>query len=133
MDQTDAAMSGVYSATRALLIAIGGALVTAGLISKTSVIYQWIMIMAGAVVAVGPAAYNFYTAVTRYMRERQIAAKAVGAGINLVLAQKAVAEDGTIIDRIGAGSQSTPPRAVTLDSAAKIVKDFAPAEPAKPS
>ncbi len=58
------------------------------------------------------------------LRSRTNLATYVQAGINLVLAQKAVTTDGEAITSLGAPN-AAPPLAVTPAAGAQIVKDFA--------
>jgi hypothetical protein len=129
MNQDSASMNGVWSSLRALLIAIGGALVTGGVITNTSKAYTLIMFASGAVLVVGPAAWGVYTAVVRAIDGRKKVAQAVQAGINLTVSGQALAADGKTVVSMNDGS--TPPLPVTLATAAQIVKDFAPTIPAK--
>jgi hypothetical protein len=129
MDQDNAAMNGVWSSLRSFLIAIGSALVTGGVITNTSPVYTWIMFASGAVLVVGPAAYGVFVNIKRVINSRKKVAEAVQAGINLTVSGQALAADGKTIVSINDGT--TPPLPVTLQSAAQIVRDFAPATPAK--
>src|ERR1700678_2518277 len=129
MDDNNAALNGVFSAARTMLVLFGTALAAHGM--ATSGLYFWVQFLAGSIMVIGPGIWGFYVAVTNALKTRQKVAQAVGAGINLVVAGKALASDGSVIGLLGAGASSTPPLPVTMASAQKIVKDFAPTEPAK--
>jgi hypothetical protein len=129
IDPNDQTMAPVFTALRVLLVTIGGVLAGEGLANTGA--YKWIMIAAGAVGVVGPAAWGLYVAITNAARARQAQAKAVQSGINLVVAGQALTNEGELIQV--ANPDTTPPKPVTLRTASEIVKNFAPAEAPKAS
>lgn len=104
------------------LIVMGTLLAEQGMDHTT--VYKWIMFAAGAVLVVGNAAWALWAS---YENWRKAAAVGVQAGINLTASGKALAEDGETVVSVNNGS--TPPKPVTVETAAQIVKDFAPATP----
>lgn len=106
-----------------LLIAVGVVLVHLGL--DHSVYYKYLEVASGSVVALGTAAWGFWSTIQNF---RQAQAVGVQAGINLTVAGKALDSQGDVISRFGADAASTPPKPVTQATAATIVKEFAPAE-----
>lgn len=61
-----------------------------------------------------------------WVQSRGNTARAVQAGINLTVAGKALAADGTTV--VTKNNGATPPMPVTAATAAQIVKDFAPTQ-----
>ena len=120
--EDSASMNGVWSSLRALLIALGGALVTGGIITTTSKAYMMIMFASGAVLVIGPAIWGVYTSVMRVINNRKKVVTAMNATLNLVASGKALDASGSVIPYAVAGS--TPPKAVTETSAPEIVKNF---------
>lgn len=103
------------------LIKLGGAALAAkGLISPG--IASDIEIWSGLVLVVGPLVWDVWNAVQGLRK-----AKAVGvqAGINLTASGQAVDSEGNAISRYA--PDATPPKPVTLESAAEIVKTYGPA------
>jgi len=127
MTTTDDSMDVVWTNVRILLLAIGVAMASAGLGSSKA--YAYVMVAAGSVSAIGSAAWGVWTAIQRVRQKRQDMAKAVAAGINLVVAGQALTGQGKLIQV--ANPDSTPPKDVTEKSAAEIVKNFAPTEAPK--
>ena len=76
---------------------------------------------SAAVLFLGPAAWDVWSLIASIRKSK---AQGVQAGINLVVAGKAVDSDGAPVSKID--PDATPPKPVTLASAAEIVKDFAP-------
>lgn len=107
---------------RVVLLLIGGYMAEQGLDHTTT--YKWIMFVAGAILVLGNALWALWASFSNFWK-----ASAVGvqAGINLTVAGKALAADGTTL--VSANDGSTPPKPVTVATAAEIVKDFAPAAP----
>ena len=120
----DDTMAPVWVSVRVLLLAIGGVLAGEGLANSGA--YRWVMIGAGAVSVIGPAVWGVWVAITHAARARQAQAKAVQAGINLVVAGQALTNEGKLIQV--ANPDSTPPKPVTEQTGAEIVKNFAPTE-----
>lgn len=78
-----------------------------------------------AVAAVlGPLAWGLYANWQKSQQNKVTAAVGVQAGINLTLSGNAVDHDGNPISKFAA--DATPPKIVTVASAAQIVKDYAP-------
>lgn len=116
---TDTSMDPVWSALRAVIIAVGGGLVSYGLASKSTV-----TIAASLAPTIAASLWGLYVAFERARQKQQAQAVGVAAGINLVMAGKAVTDSGKLL--LVSAPGSTPPKAVTLQSADQIVKDFAP-------
>lgn len=115
-------LNAFLSSLRALLLVIGGLLAEHGLEHTTY--YSDVMIAAGAVMVVGPAIWGVWSALVNWHKAAAIGSQAT---LNMVAAGKAIAADGTTLTAVGTGT--TPPKAVTIATAAEIVKDFAPATP----
>lgn len=124
MNNDDGSMNGVFSAVRAALIAIGGALVTGDVITVKSPVYFWIMFLSGSIMVIGPAIWGVVVQVQHVLKVRQERAKGVQAGINLVIAGQALTVAGKPIP---GGTGDGEPLPVTEKTAAEIVKNFAPA------
>lgn len=110
----------VFVAARGLCVAIGGALVALNLGDTHA--YSVVMQVAGSIMVVGPIAWGI---VEKLVVFGKALAVAVQAGINLTLSGKTVDEAGHPISTFS--PDATPPKQVTVASAAEIVKDFAPA------
>lgn len=104
------------------LVMVGGLMAEQGL-EHTSA-YHWIMLVAGSVLVVGNALWALWAS---YENWRKASAVGVAAGVAMTAQGKAIADDGTIISKFS--GEGTPPKAVTVETAAQIVKDFAPAIP----
>ena len=115
-------LNATLSAIRALLVAIGGLLAAHGL--QDSGVYQWVELGSSAVMIIGPAVWGVYEAIANW---HKAAAVGVQAGVNMTVAGKALAADGTTVVTHNDGT--TPPLAVTVATATQIVKDFAPNAP----
>lgn len=122
MDKTDTSMNGVFSAVRTALIAIGGALVTGGVISASSPVYFWIMFVSGSIMVIGPAIWGVVVAVRHAIAVKQARTAGVQAGINLVVAGEALTTEGR---KIPGGTGDGAPLPVTEKTATEIVKNFA--------
>lgn len=122
MNPNDGNVNGIFSAVRALLIAIGGVMATKGL--ENTGAYFWVETISGSIMIVGPAAWGVYTAFANYFKARKAVAAGVQAGINLTASGKAISDSGDIITR---NDGTTPPKLVTLETAPKIVAEYAPA------
>jgi hypothetical protein len=125
MNDTDASMESLKSALRSLIIAVGFGLSGYGLVSHDNV-----MIFASVGPPVAAAAWGVYEAWQKVKQKRADQAKAVAAGINLVVAGQAITDNGKLIQV--ANPDLTPPKAVTETSAQQIIKNFAPVMAAKP-
>ena len=117
----DASLDGVFSAIRALLIALGSALAAKGL--ENTGAYFWIMTGAGSIMVVGPAAWGVIIAIRRVNWAKLLQAVGVQAGINLTTSGNAISASGEIISRNDGG---TPPKQVTLTTAPEIIQKYAP-------
>lgn len=86
----------------------------------------WLQIIAGSSVVVGSAVWDIWEKIQAIRM-----AKAIGvqAGVNLTVAGKALAADGVSV--VGVNNGTTPPKAVTIATAAQIVADFGPTSVAK--
>lgn len=131
MNSTDDGMAAVWTSIRVLLVTIGGILAGEGLANTGA--YKWIMIAAGAIGVVGPAIWGVWVAITAAARKRADVAKAVQAGVNLVVSGQALSVDGKTITAIGEHPDTVPPMPVTEKTAAEIVKNFAPSDAPKAS
>lgn len=120
MDTTmSPAANGVLSAIRYLLVTLGTYLAANGYASAGNNIE----LAAGAVMIVGPAIWGVYSAVQKY---RKVRAVGVQAGINLAVSGRALDANGNMISQFQASDATTPPKPVTLKTAAEIVKSFGP-------
>jgi hypothetical protein len=122
VSDSSAAMSGVWSAARGALIAIGGALVTGGVVTSASPLYFWIMFASGAVLVIGPAGYNLYMAINRVWVAAEVRKQTVNATLNLVASGDMEAQNGRKV-LLPEGVVLKP---ATVASAAEIVKNYAP-------
>lgn len=115
-----------------LLIAVSGLCKILGLLLVAhglgdSKVYFWVQTVGGSVMIVGPAIWDVWMSIAGFAKARAVG---VQAGINLTASGKAVADDGTVISSFS--GEGTPPKPVTIATAAQIVKDFGPtAAPAK--
>lgn len=103
------------------LVLIGGIMAEQGLEQTT--VYHYIMLIAGSILVVGNAAWALWAS---YSNWRNASAVGVAAGINMTVQGKAITQDGTVISKFGAESETTPPKPVTVATAAEIVANFAP-------
>ena len=117
---TDPQFNAFLANLRILLVAIGSVMAYEGW--EHSAIYSYVMIASGAIMVVGPAAWATWSS---FVNWRKASAVGVQAGINLTVSGKALAADGKTV--VSENNGTTPPLAVTLATAAEIVKDFAPA------
>jgi hypothetical protein len=123
-DTSDAQIDSALSALRAVLIAIGGWMASNGM--GQSGAYRIVELAASAVMIVGPAVWGAYVAIMRVIQKKKAVTQAVQAGINLTVSGAALAADGKSVVSLNNGA--TPPLPVTDQTAAQIVKDFAPAK-----
>lgn len=105
---------------RIVLIVFGSILAEQGL--DHSAIYKWVMFGAGSVVVLGNALWALWASFSNW---RKASAIGVAAGINMTAQGKAVTDDGQPISAFSSEAV-TPPKAVTIASAAEIVANFAP-------
>jgi len=105
------------------LVLVGGLMAEQGYDHTTA--YKWVMLASGSCIALGSSAWALWASFANW---RKAAAVGVAAGINLTVAGKAVTDDGKVISQF-ATPDATPPKPVTVETAAQIVKDFAPATP----
>lgn len=117
-------LNAFLTSVRALLLVLGGLLAEHGL--EHSTYYSWIMIGAGSIMIVGPAVWGVWSSFSNW---RKASAVGVAAGINMTIQGKAVTEGGEVISKFSADAQDTPPKPVTVASAAEIVANFAPTTP----
>ena len=129
VDVNDETMAPVWTAIRIFLLSVGAAMLDHGFTAKSNA-YTGVIIAAGLVTTLGPAAWGVYAAVTNARRAKQEKAKAVQAGLNLAASGQMLDSEGKPITAFNAG-EGTPPLPVTLQSASEIVKKFAPATAAK--
>ena len=114
-------LNAFLTSVRTLLLVAGGLLAEHGL--EHSTYYSWIMIGAGSVMVVGPAIWGVWSSLINW---HKAAAVGVAAGIAMTVQGKAVTESGEVISKFSADTSDTPPKAVTVASAAEIVANFAP-------
>lgn len=110
----------VFVAGRGLCIAIGAAMLALNFGDTHA--YTIVMQIAGSIMIVGPIIWGI---VEKLVVFGKALAVAVQAGINLTLSGRTVDDAGHPITKFSPGA--TPPKQVTVASAAEIVKDFAPA------
>lgn len=115
-------LNAFLASVRSFLLILGGLMVEQGLDHTT--IYKYLLLAAGSVVVVGNGAWAVWSS---YSNWRKASAVGVAAGVNMAVQGKAVADDGTVISKFN--GEGTPPKPVTVATAAQIVKDFAPTEP----
>lgn len=120
MPPTSDSLAPVWSALRALLVAVGGIMAANGL-GGTS-IYKWVQIASGAVLIIGPAAWGVYVAIANHLKLKQATAIGVQSGINLTLQGQTLTADGAAIPV----AESPPAKPVTVESAQQIVQQFGP-------
>lgn len=114
----------LLSAMRQVLLVLGTVLAGKGL--TDSGVYFWIETIAGVLLVIPAAAWELYDAVMNIFKAHAVGAQ---SAINMVAAGAALGADGTTLKLTG-DAASTPPKPVTLATAAEIVKDFAPVTPA---
>lgn len=119
-------LNATLSAIRALLMVLGTMLAGKGLTDTAA--YFWIETIAGSIMVLGPAIWGVYSSIANW---RKAAAMGSQATLNMVAAGKAVDQHGAPISQFS--PDATPPKAVTVASAAAIVRDFAPGTPPKAS
>lgn len=112
----------VFAAARGVLIAVGAIMLYLNL--GDTHIYAMVMQASGAIMVAGPMAWAIFE---KLVTLKEAIAVAVQAGINLSTSGQAVDHDGKTISKFAA--DATPPKPVTIETAAQIVKDFAPATP----
>lgn len=115
-------LNAFLTSVRALLLVLGGLLAEHGLEHSTA--YSYVMIGAGSIMVIGPAIWGVWSSFANW---RKASAVGVQAGINLTVSGKALASDGKTV--VSENNGTTPPLAVTVATAAEIVKDFAPSTP----
>lgn len=120
LQSNDPQINALLSAIRTLLVTLGTGLVSAGVLTKESPVYFWIMTASGLVLVVGPAAWGVWVAVQHVMAVKAAATAGVNAGINLVVAGHALNTDGTTI----AASPASKPLPASNESAQSIIHDF---------
>lgn len=80
------------------------------------------LLIAGSVA--GPMAWGLYVNWQKSQQVQVATAVGVQAGINMTVQGKALAEDGTVVSRIG--QDTTPVKPVTLATSPEIVANFGP-------
>jgi hypothetical protein len=125
MSPNDPNVAALFSAIRALLLAVGGVLFAHGL--GSSGVYQGVELVAASIMTVGPLAWGVYVALHNIIERNRAAANGVSAGINLTTSGQALALDGKTVVSINDGS--TPPKPVTIATAQEIIKNFGPSIP----
>ena len=116
---TQAQLNGLLSAVRTVLLLFGAFLAQNGY--GHSDIYHQIEMVSSAILIIGPGVWGVLAAVSGLFKAHAVG---VQAGINMTVQGKALAADG--VTPVHANDGTTPPLAVTLATAAEIVKDFAP-------
>lgn len=117
------ALNAFLSNVRILLVLVGGTMVELGLDHLPE--YKWIMIASGSVVVLGNAVWAAYSS---FVNWRKASAVGVAAGINMTIQGKALDSAGAPISAFSPAAE-TPPKPVTVESAAEIVANFAPSTP----
>lgn len=120
MEQNKAAA--LFTSISTLCKVLGTLLAAQGLASSGA--YFWLELVGGSVMVVGPAIYDV---VAHALALYKAQAVGVQAGINLTVSGRALAADGKTV--VAENDGATPPKQVTLATAAEIVKDFPPAQP----
>jgi hypothetical protein len=109
----------VFVAARGVLIAVGAAMIALNL--GDTHFYSIVMQVAGSIMVVGPIVWGI---VEKFVVFAKALAVAVQAGMNITLSGKTVDQAGHPISAYS--PDATPPKQVTVASAAEIIKDFAP-------
>lgn len=102
------------------LCKVAGTLMAANGLASTGA-YMWIQLVGGSIMVVGPAIYDV---LANLWSLRKAQAVGVQAGINLTVAGAALASDGQTV--VSKNDGTTPPKPVTVETAAQIVRDFGP-------
>ena len=97
MNSTDPNINGILSSVRILLITIGGVMAGDGLQNTTA--YHWVMIIAGSIMVVGPAAWGVYSSFVNFRRARAVG---VHAQVRAEIAHRSPSE-GRVPRRGGTG------------------------------
>ena len=116
---TDPQFNAMLANLRILLAALGAVMAREGYEHTTA--YSIVIQISGSILVIGPLARAAYSS---FVNWRKASAAGVQAGINLTVSGKALASDGKTV--VSENDGTTPPLAVTLATAAEIVKDFAP-------
>ena len=119
VNQTDPNINGILSSIRIFLITIGGVMAGNGM--ENTGAYHWIMLIAGSIMVVGPAAWGVWSSFVNFRRARAVG---VQAGINLVVSGQAVTPDGSVVTQLGPGT--TPMKDVTLATSDQIIAKLGP-------
>ncbi len=119
MDTSSDEMAPVWSALRTAILSVGGACAGYGLFSQNAVV-----LIASLAPTAAAALWSVWAAVQKVRQKKVAEAVGVQAGINLVTSGQALTIAGALLTV--ANPDMTPPRPVTLQSAAEIVKNFAP-------
>jgi len=109
----------VFVAARGVCIAVGAGMMALNYGDTHA--YSVVMQVAGSIMVVGPILWGIFEKLVVFGRALAVA---VQAGINLTLSGRTVDDAGHPISQFSPGA--TPPKQVTVASAAEIVKDFAP-------
>lgn len=115
------AVNAFLTALRYFLVAIGGMLLVLHKDGTTA--YHIVIEAAAATMIIGPAAWGIWVAAVGVYKSF---AAAVQAGINMTASGQAIDAQGDVISKFE-NSATTPPKAVTMESAKAIVSSFAPA------
>lgn len=113
-------LNAFLSQLRIVLVIIGSLMAEQGFDHTT--IYRWLMIISGSIVVLGNALWALWSS---YINWRKASAVGVAAGINMTVQGKALTESGQPISAFSPAAD-TPPKPVTVASAADIVANFAP-------
>lgn len=108
-----------FATLRSVLIAIGAAMAALNLGGTHT--YSIIMEVSGAVMIVGPLLWAVFE---KLVTLKKTFAAAVQAGINLATSGQAVDGKGDLISKFA--PDATPPKDVTVATAAAIIKEYAP-------
>jgi hypothetical protein len=122
MADQSAAMNGVFSAIRTLLVTIGTSLVAGGALTVHSQLYFWMMLVAGSIMVVGPAGWGVWSSIQHVRAISKATTIGVQAGINLTASGGALNTEGLPIEIAADGV----PKSVTPESAKAIVQNFGP-------
>jgi len=119
---TAASIDAALSATRTVLVLIGGVMAAHGYGGTTT--YTVLELIIGSIMVVGPGLWGMWVAWTNLINKRREAAQAATATATMMSKGLALGADGKTL--IAANDGVTPPKPFTSDSAAATVAKFGP-------
>lgn len=113
-------LNAFLSQLRVVLIILGSLLAEQGM--DHTIVYKYLLVASGSVVVLGNALWALWAS---YSNWRKASAVGVQAGINLTASGQALSEAGEVISQFSSAA-ATPPKPVTVATAAEIVANFGP-------